>query len=139
MGIFDKLIRTLSGDSTPKRTARPLPASATPSAQSNFDAATGMVEIRYLNYRGEQKTFFGDGRTVRPRGDRINIQVAPNGVRISLKKASIQNWSEVSSRLAFEALPDSNERRILDYHLKRHTTSPRFEEARRKFPNYDIS
>ena len=55
------------------------------------------VEIRYKNWKGEEKTFVGDRRTMRRRGRHLTLRVAPEGIRITLALDRIQNLPEVGT------------------------------------------
>jgi hypothetical protein len=55
------------------------------------------VEIRYRNWKGEEKVFVGDRRTMRRRGRHLSLRVAPEGIRISLALDRIQNLPEVGT------------------------------------------
>jgi hypothetical protein len=103
----------------------------------NFTVGLSALEIRYKNFRGENKTFTGDHRSAYIRGRHVVIRVVPTGKRISLNLENIENRDEVEPIVAATPRPTANERRILHYHLKRGSTSQLFEQIRRKYPHYE--
>jgi hypothetical protein len=100
----------------------------------DFVASPYAIEVHYRNFRGEEKTFVGDRRTLRRRGRHVTLRVEPTGSRIALATARIHNIAAVEGLL--QRCPTPAERRVLDYHLKRGTTSPRYEELCRKYPDW---
>jgi len=56
------------------------------------------ISVDYINYQDEHKTFTVDPGSVREKGAHISLVVAPEGIRITLKKKKIQNV-EVLERL----------------------------------------
>ncbi len=64
------------------------------------------------------------------------MKVAPTGQRIALRLTSILNRSEVEASMPSDIGPNRDERRILNFHLRRGSTSKLFEEIRAKFPDY---
>lgn len=63
-----------------------------------FDASgPHAIEIGYRNWKGEDKTFIGDRRTMRRKGRHLSVRVAPEGVRIALSLDRIRNRPEVES------------------------------------------
>ena len=55
------------------------------------------VEIRYKNWKGEEKAFVADRRTIRRKGRHLSMRVAPTGVRIALAIDRIQNMPEIGT------------------------------------------
>jgi hypothetical protein len=104
---------------------------------SDFDAGEYAIEVHYRNFRGEEKTFVGDWRTLRRRGKHVSLQVEPTGTRIALATDRIHNIADVND--ALERCPTPKEKRVLAYHEKRGTTSDRCEELRRKYPGWSLS
>jgi hypothetical protein len=99
------------------------------------------ITIRYGNFRGEERTFSTERESTVRKGNHLVVQVAPTGRKIALSRDRILNLSEVESALPQrvapgQAWPTPRERQILGYHKKYRTTSPRFEEVRRKYPNW---
>ncbi len=101
-----------------------------------------LLEIRYKNFRGEEKTFRADGDSLLLRRNHFSARVAPTGERISLSRERIQNLAEVEAALppradeARPAGPNARERQVLNYHKKHKSTSPLYEEIRAKFPDW---
>ena len=112
--------------------APPHPSFPRPSAPSGFGASAikGNVTIHYRNFRGEDKSFVGDAVTLRRRGNHISLCVQPTGRRIALSRDRIANLQEVE-----RMIPSPVERQILSYHRHHRTSSPRYEEALRKYPH----
>ncbi len=102
-----------------------------------FDAGQYRIEVSYNNFRGEQKMFSGDWRSLRRRGRHISLQVEPTGTRIALATNRIQNIAVVEDALG--RCPTPQERRVFEYHAKRGTTSDRCEELRQKYPDWSVS
>ena len=99
------------------------------------------VEIRYRNFRGEEKTFTAETETLRRRHNHIVAQVTPTGERISLSRDRIQNLDEVERAVptiteSQPTGPTARERQVLGYHKKHKSTSPLYEEIRAKYPNW---
>ncbi len=92
------------------------------------------IEIRYVNFVGQPRTFVGDAASLRDRGRFISVVVQPRHTRIALKRERIENLTEVEDALA--ALPAPEEARVLNFHKARGTTSPLYEQLRQKYPDY---
>jgi len=126
--------------STPPRRAAASPASPAP-AGGPQPMGTETILVHYRNFQGVDKTFSADPDTARRRGNHISLCIAPNGIRVTLARERIQNLSEVEAVCAERATegqgrPTRVERQILGYHKKRHTTSPRYESVRAKYPDW---
>jgi hypothetical protein len=104
---------------------------------SSFDPGEYRIEVSYQNFLGEHKTFTGDWRTLRRRGKHVSLQVEPTGTRIALAIDRIENVADVED--ALQRCPSAQERRVLAYHTKRRTTSDRYEELRRMYPDWSVS
>jgi hypothetical protein len=104
---------------------------------SGFDPGEYPIEVHYLNFRAQRRTFVGDRRTLRRRGKHVSLQVQPTGTRIALALDRIQNVAEVEEALG--RCPTPQERRVLEYHARRGTTSDRCEQLRRKYPDWSRS
>ncbi len=115
-----------------------LPVTTRPGAvfHGNFDPGPNATTIRYRNYRGEDAEYVVDKTSIRSKHEHITAQALPTGKRIALAKQFIQNLPDVPEIAQAEAGPSGNERRILSFHLKRGSTSPLFEELRRKYPDW---
>jgi len=99
------------------------------------------IEIRYRNFRGEEKTFTADSETLCRTRNHIIAQVVPTGERISLSRDRIQNLAEVEQALPQTAEsrpqgPTARERQVLGYHKKHKSTSPLYEAIRAKYPDW---
>jgi|KBSSwiStaDraftv2_1062776.scaffolds.fasta_scaffold170618_2 hypothetical protein len=99
------------------------------------------IEIRYRNFRGEEKTFTADTETLRRKRNHIIARVAPTGQSISLSRDRIQNREEVENAASpitesRQPGPTARERQVLGYHKKHKSTSPLYEEIRAKYPNW---
>jgi hypothetical protein len=101
----------------------------------NFDPGPHSVEVRYRNFRGEERTFSGDRRTVRRRGNHISLCLAPTGRRVALARDRIQNVSELDSLARQEPKLTAKERQVVGYHQKRQSSSALYESIKRKYPN----
>jgi hypothetical protein len=95
------------------------------------------VTIQYRNFQGDDVEFVADRTTWRVFLGVISVRVAPTGARITLAKKFIRNLA-VLGMVATQPEPRGVERQILTYHLRHGTTSPRFEQVRRKFPNWSV-
>jgi hypothetical protein len=119
--------RTLRSPPTEEQTRKPR-------AAQSFRPEGQIIQVRYKNYRGEQKTFNGDARSLRRRHNHISLCVAPAGIRIALARKRILNLSELDALLS--KTPTPREQAIFAYHKKRGTTSPLLERLRTKFPEW---
>jgi len=110
-----------------------------PHLKGTFSPGAGAIRIRYENFRGDQLNYLADSEDAYRTGEFVVMRVAPTGRRIAFRLSSIQNRSEVESRLAAQdvkAAPNVQERRILNFHLRRGSTSKLFAEVREKYPQY---
>ena len=57
------------------------------------------LAVEYNNFRGEEKTFTADPTSIRDRGSRLSMRVAPTGLRISLARDRITNLAPIESAL----------------------------------------
>ena len=97
--------------------------------------------IHYRDFRGQEKTFSVDAASAYRIKNHISVKVAPKGARIILSRNRILNLTEVESafpqRVApGQAWPTPRERQVLNYHLRRGSTSPLYETIRAKYPNW---
>ena len=99
-----------------------------------FDPDNYAISVEYENFRGEQKTFLGDWRSLRTRRHHISLSVAPTGQRIALSQDRIQNLAEVTTAVA--RLPTGQQRRVMAFHKNRGTTSPLYESLLDRFPEW---
>ncbi|HET7106090.1 MAG TPA: hypothetical protein VFI38_04715 [Candidatus Acidoferrum sp.] len=110
-----------------------------PHLKGSFTPGTGSIRIRYENFRGDQLNYLADTEDAYREGEFVVLRVAPTGRRIAFRLASIQNRSEVEAGIAAQeakATPNPQERRILNFHLRRGSTSRLFAEVREKYPDY---
>lgn len=108
----------------------------TAGSAAGFDPAAHRIDVNYTNAMGEDKTFTGDWRTLRRRGRHFSLRVLPTGIRIALAIDKIGNLQDVEQ--AIEKCPSPYEARVLKYHARRGTSSARFEELRRKYPEWSV-
>ena len=94
------------------------------------------LRIRYKNFRGDEMIYSAAPSTGYTKNEYLVIRVAPSGQRITFRLSAIQNRGEVESQLPAGPLPNPVERRILNYHLRKGTTSPRLKQIREKYPDY---
>ena len=99
------------------------------------------VSIRYVNFVGQDRDFSAERDTLVRKKNHIVAQVAPTGRKITLSREKIKNLAEVESNMPRQVEPGQNwptgrERQILNYHKKHGSTSPRYEQARAKYPNW---
>jgi hypothetical protein len=99
------------------------------------------VSIRYTNFIGQSRDFSAERDSLVRKRNHIVAQVAPKGIKIALSRDRIQNLSEVEAYLPHklepgQQWPSGRERQILNYHKKRGTTSPRYEQVRAKYPGW---
>lgn len=55
------------------------------------------IEVQYINFRGEKKTFVADGDSIENRAAHLNMAVAPTGRRITLNPEKILNRVELEN------------------------------------------
>ena len=144
MGLFD-LLRMLF-NSSPAEEVGSSPAEEVGSGADSgrahraphnpvpFDPDNYAISVEYENFRGEQKTFLGDWRSLRTRRRHISLSVAPTGQRITLSQDRIQNLAEVATAVA--RLPTGQQRRVMAFHKNRGTTSPLYESLLDSFPEW---
>ena len=96
------------------------------------------LSIRYVNFKGEEKTFICDGDSLRVRGRHLSVVVAPRRPRIALKIDNILNRSDIRdlARLEKQKTPSPREKRVLTFHRRYGTTSPLYESLREKYPDF---
>jgi hypothetical protein len=103
-------------------------------AKPAFNPAGRLIQVQYKNYRGDEKVFSGDPRTLRRRHKHVSLCVSPSGIRIALARQRILNLAEVDALLA--KTPTPREQWILAYHKQRGTTSPLLERLRAMYPDW---
>jgi len=105
--------------------------------QGSFDPGPNTVTVRYRNFRGEDVDLRGDGTTTRFRKGHLSLRVLPTGKRITLAKKFVRNLNELESwpGVGSESRLLPVERQVVGYHRKHGTTSPRYEEILRKYPD----
>ena len=95
------------------------------------------IEIRYLNFRGEEKTFTAEKSSIRRKKQHISAIVAPRGVRIALNKEKIQNLQDLAEVFAMlDKVPPSNAIRVMKFHFRRGTRSAKNEELKARFAEW---
>jgi hypothetical protein len=105
--------------------------------EGKFDPGENSVAIQYTNYLDVDGTYTGDRRTVKRSNEHISIRLAPTGERVTFARARIQNLGEVEQWIqADRPSPSVRERGILNYHKKKGTTSPLYEQIRQKYPDF---
>lgn len=131
-GRFDRGFLYATPGSTTSSSHMPAPRQRV--LKGGFDPGAHAVQIRYRNFQGEEKSFTGDRRTVRRRGNHISVCLAPTGKRVSLARDRIQNATELDSLAREESKLTPKERQIVGYHRKRGSTSALYESLKRKYP-----
>ena len=101
-----------------------------------FDAGPGKAILHYRNFQGLDRDYTVDKRSVHKINNHISVRAEPTGERIAFDRRFIANMSEVETWVE-EKLPEPNarERQVLGYHKKYGTTSPLYEEIRKKYPD----
>jgi hypothetical protein len=94
------------------------------------------LRVRYRNFRGDEMIYSAAPSSAYTDSEFLMIRVAPSGRRISFRLSAIQNRGEVESQLPAGPRPNALERRILNYHLRKGTISPRFKQIREKYLDY---
>ena len=94
------------------------------------------LRIRYKNFRGDEIIYSADPSSGYRKSEHLVIRVFPTGQHITFRLSSIQNRNEVESQLPAGPQPSPQERKVLNFHLRRHSTSRLFEEIREKYPDY---
>jgi len=111
-------------------------AEAFPHLQGKASPADYSLRIRYKNFRGDEIIYSADPSSGYTKEEHLVIRVAPTGQRITFRLSAIQNRGDVESQLPKGPLPNPQERKILNHHLRRGTTSRLFKEVREKYPDY---
>jgi hypothetical protein len=94
------------------------------------------LRIRYRNFRGDEIIYSANPGSGYTKAEHLVIRVAPSGQRATFRFSAIQNRRDVESQLSKGPQPNPEERKILNHHLRRGTTSRLFKEVREKFPDY---
>jgi len=94
------------------------------------------LRIRYKNFRGDEIIYSADPSSGYSKAEHLVVRVAPTGQHVTFRLSAIQNRSDVESHLPKGPIPNPHERKILNFHLRRGTTSPLFKEVREKYPDY---
>jgi len=123
-----------AGSGTRAAGRRPIPQGGKTSLEEAFDPARHGVEVRYVNFKGEDKTFTADRRSLRPAGVHLSLRVAPRGTRIALLRERIRNLRDLEAHLKAPVPP--HDAQVLRYHMRHGTTSRLYEELRRKYPDF---
>jgi hypothetical protein len=105
------------------------------------EVTAGSFVIHYRNFRGQEKTFVAQAASARRNMNHITVKVAPKGRRIALSRDRILNLNEVEAAFPQRVAPGQDwptplERQVLNYHIKRRSSSPRYESIRAKYPNW---
>ena len=112
-----------------------------PHLKGTFTPGASSIQIRYENFRGDQLNYLADMENAYRTGEFVVMRVAPTGRRVAFRMSSIQNRGEVEARWVSQDrknIPNVQERRILNFHLRRGTTSQLFREVREKYPEYRL-
>lgn len=126
--------QTTPARASPQRPDPRMGAVAAKPARRAFDPGGFRIEVRYQNFRGEEKTFVGDRRTLRRRHNHLSLCLAPTGQRVAFSRDHIRNLAELDALVS--RLPNSRELRVLKFHTKRGSTSPLYERLRAKYPDW---
>ncbi len=94
------------------------------------------LRIRYKNFRGDEMIYSANPSSGYIKNEHLVICVAPTGRRITFRRSAIQNRSDVESQLPKGPLPNPHERKILNFHLRKGTTSRLFKQIREKYLDY---
>jgi hypothetical protein len=108
-----------------------------PQLKGDFSPRTP-VTVQYENFRGDQLTYVADAHNAYRTGNCLVMRVAPTGKQIAFQFSSIKNRNQVQGNLSEGAVPNAHERRILNFHLRRGSTSAVFKEIRAKYPDYEV-
>ena len=132
--------RQLPGTSAPSATgsASHRGSSSTPAKhQGTFDPGEQAVEVRYVNARGEEKTYRGDRRTLRQVNQHLSLQLVPTGARCTFALDRLHNRQELLELVkdARAHTPTAREKHVLRFHARRGTTSKLYRELQERFPD----
>ena len=100
----------------------------------HFQPGVYRIEVSYENFRGEEKTYVGDRRTLRRRNNHLSLCLVPTGQRVAFSRDRIRNLAELEDFLSRQPTP--MELRVLNYHSKHRTTSELYESLRTKYPDW---
>lgn len=102
--------------------------------QDSFDPGQYAVEVRYVNFRGENKAYIGDWRTIRHVRKHLSLALAPTGTRVTFAVDRLQNRAELLD-LATK-VPALGQQHVIRFHQSRGTTSELYEQLRGRFPDW---
>ncbi len=105
----------------------------------SFNPGAEAVTINYRNFRGDDRRYTGNRKTIHNTGDYISLCVMPQGKRITLKKKYIKNISEIE-RLIPEIIRQNQlttkEKQLLGYYNIHDQNNPVYQELVRKYPEW---
>lgn len=99
------------------------------------------MDIRYRNFKGEEKTFIAEKSSLARKRNHILACVVPTGEKITLSRDRILNLNEVESAVPqvvppATPVPRGRDLQVLSYHKKHGTSSPLYEKVRAKYPGW---
>jgi hypothetical protein len=100
----------------------------------DFNPGESGIDVHYRNFRGEEKIFRGDRRTLRRRGNHLSLRLAPTGRRAAFARDRIGNLPELEQALS--QVPTPREQWVLYFHAKRRSTSDLYQRLRAKYPQW---
>ncbi|MFH1707782.1 MAG: hypothetical protein ABIF71_07680 [Planctomycetota bacterium] len=107
-----------------------------PAPTGSFKARDPLV-IKYVNYKEVPRTLVAEKFSLRAKKGFISVCVEPTGKRITLKLERIQNMAEIQPVLGLlDKLPTRQEQKVLNYHMRRGTTSALFDKLKQKYPQW---
>jgi hypothetical protein len=102
--------------------------------REDFQPGAFSINVYYRNFRGEDKTFVGDRRTLRGRGKHVSLQLAPTGRRAAFDRDRIRNLPEIEQALS--QTPTPREQWVMYFHASRGSTSALNDRLREKYPQW---
>ena len=110
-------------------------ASPLPQFSGNFNPGANAIAIRYRNWEGVERSFTGDRSTLRLVSRHITVCLSPTGQRCSFSRDRFLNPGEIEPLIKQAEKANTlsaADRHVLSYHRNHGTTSPRYEEVKRK-------
>jgi hypothetical protein len=102
--------------------------------REDFQPGAFVINLHYRNFRGEEKTFVGDRRTLKRRGKHVSLRLAPTGRRAAFDRDRIRNLPEIEQALS--QTPTRREQWVMYFHAKRGSTSVLNDRLRAKYPQW---
>ena len=105
--------------------------------RGSYDPGADAIELSYVNFFGDKKSFKGNKKTLRVRGKHVSVCLAPTGRRVALDRSRIQNAADVDAALKeLGPEPSPKEARLLREYMGEDAEIAQYLELRKKYPGW---